>query len=405
VTSRPLGLHPTVTLLAGTHFLVDGFTSIYAPLLPLFIPQMGLSLAAAGTLQMCFMLANAVAQLGFGHVADRWRPRTLVILGPLVAVSALSLVGLASNPWMLGAILVVGGLGAAAFHPPGAALVHRLGQARTGAAMSFYITGGSLGFALGPLVFAPFAERYGLHWTPVLMVPALAALALLLPRVPPIDRVGATGDLAGFRALLPYKRPLTLLYLIVVTRTLTALSFATFMPVMLTRRGISLTDAGIAVGVYFLASSVGGFLGGPVADRWGPRVVILWSLVCAVPFLALAPMQTGWTFVALVSIGGFLLQSTLPVNVTFGQLIAPVSAATVSSLMMGFAWGTGGLSVPLVGMLADRIGIERTLVAMAFVPLASALLALPLPAGRLTRPAAVSSPIGRAAQAGEDVAR
>ena len=29
---------------------------------------------------------------------------------------------------------------------------------------------------------------------------------------------------------------------------------------------------------------------------------------------------------------------------------------------MGFAWGTGGLSVPLVGMMADRFGIERALV-------------------------------------------
>ena len=405
MTPRPFGLHPTVVLLAGAHFLVDGFTNIYAPLLPLFIPQMGLSLAAAGTLQMCFMLANAVAQLGFGHVADRWRPRTLVVVGPLIAVSTLSLVGLAPNPWVLGVILIVGGLGAAAFHPPGAALVHRLGRARTGFAMSFYITGGSLGFALGPLLFAPFAERYGLRWTPLLMVPALAALALVLPRVPPIEDIADTRDLAGFRALLPYRRPLTLLYFIVVTRTLTALSFATFMPVMLTRRGISLTDTGIAIGVYFLASSVGGFLGGPIADRWGPKAVILWSLVFAVPFLALAPMHTGWTFVALVSVGGFLLQSTLPVNVTFGQLVAPISAATVSSLMMGFAWGTGGLSVPLVGMLADRIGIERTLVAMAFLPVVSALLAVPLPGGRLTRAAAVPPYVGHAAPAGEDVAQ
>ena len=407
MTARPFGLHPTVLLLAGTHFLVDGFTNIYAPLLPLFIPQLHLSLAAAGTLQMCFMLANAVAQLGFGHVADRWRPRALVILGPLVAVSMLSLVGLASSPWMLGAILIVGGLGAAAFHPPAAALVHQLGQARTGFAMSLYITGGSLGFALGPLLFAPFAERYGLRWTPVLMVPGLALLAFMLPRVPPIESLGDRGDRSGFRALLPYRKPLTLLYLIVVTRTLTALSFATFMPVMLTRRGMSLTDAGIAIGVYFLASSVGGFFGGPVADRWGPRTVMLWSLVLAVPFLALAPMQSGWTFVALVSLGGFLLQSTLPVNVTFGQLIAPISAATVSSLMMGFAWGTGGLSVPLVGMLADRVGIERALVAMAFLPLISALLAVPLPAGRLGHRPVLPPHVGNAGFAGdsEDVAQ
>lgn len=405
MTSRPLGLHPTVLLLAGTHFMVDGFSNIYAPLLPLLIPQLNLSLAAAGTLQMLFMIANAVAQLGFGHIADRWRPRALVIGGPLVAVSILSLVGLSSSAWMLGAILVVGGLGAAAFHPPAAALVHRLSGERKGFAMSFHITGGSLGFSLGPLIFAPFAERYGLHWTPLLMIPSLAMLALVLPRVPPIERLGERGDLSGFRALLPYRKPLTLLYLIVVTRTLTALSFATFMPVMLTRRGMSLTDAGIAIGVYFFASSVGGFVGGPLADRWGPRNVIIWSLVLTVPFLALAPMHTGWMFVVLVSVGGFLLQSTMPVNVTFGQMIAPISAATVSSLMMGFAWGTGGLSVPLVGMLADRIGIERTLVAMAFVPLTSALFAIPLPGGTLGHTPARASNAGHAETIGGDVAQ
>ena len=403
--SRPLGLHPTVLLLAGTHFVVDGFSNIYAPLLPLLIPRLNLSLAAAGTLQMCFMMANAVAQLGFGHIADRWRPRALVIGGPLLAVSILALVGLASSPWMLGKILIVGGLGAAAFHPPAAALVHRLSGERKGFAMSFHITGGSLGFSLGPLIFAPFAERYGLHWTPFLMIPALAVLALVLPRVPPIERLGERDELSGFRALLPYKKPLTLLYLIVVTRTLVALSFATFMPVMLTRRGMSLTDAGIAIGAYFFASSIGGFFGGPLADRWGARNVIIWSLVLAVPFLALAPMQTGWTFVALVSLGGCLLQSTLPVNVTFGQMIAPISAATVSSLMMGFAWGTGGLSVPLVGMLADRIGIERTLVAMAFLPLTSALFAVPLPAGRLGHTPARASSVGHAETTGGEVAQ
>ena len=84
-------------------------------------------------------------------------------------------------------------------------------------------------------------------------------------------------------------------------------------------------------------------------------------------------------FVLTLAIGGLFLQSTLPVNVTFGQSLAPVSAATVSSLMMGFAWGMGGFSVPFVGMLADRYGIERTLVGLAITPLFAAACALPLP--------------------------
>jgi MFS transporter, FSR family, fosmidomycin resistance protein len=382
VKFRPFGLHPTILLLASTHFLVDGYGNMFAPLLPLLIPKLNLSLAAAGTLASCYQMANSVAQLGFGHLADRWRPRLLLLAGPLVAVSVLSLVGPAPNVWALGAVLIVGGLGGAAFHPPAAAAVHRLAGHQQGLAMSFHITGGSLGFALGPLLFAPFADRFGLGSMPLLMLPALALLAVFLRSVPPMNRLHEQHEVAGFGALKPYARPLTLLYFIVVLRTLTAISFSTFMPVMLTRRGMSLSEAGGAVATYLFAASIGGFLGGPLADVWGARRVIILSLVLAVPFLAVAPTLSGWTFVGVLSLGGFLLQSTLPVNVTFGQMIAPISAATVSSLMMGFAWGTGGLSVPFVGMLADRIGIERTLVVMAFVPLAAAALALPLPPGK-----------------------
>jgi FSR family fosmidomycin resistance protein-like MFS transporter len=278
---------------------------------------------------------------------------------------------------VLAAILIVGGLGGAAFHPPAAALAYRLGGARPGLAMSVHITGGSLGFSLGPLLFAPFAQRYGLEWTPLLAVPGLIAVGFLLSRVPHVDFPQAAHG--GIRALQRYARPLTFLYLIVVLRTLTSIAFATFMPVMLTRQGRSLSYSGTAVAAYLFASGIGGFLGGPAADRFGPRRVIALSLVLAVPFLLAASLTSGWAFIVLVAVGGFFLQSTLPVNVTFGQALAPVSAATVSSLMMGFAWGSGGLSVPFVGMVADRIGIEATLQGLSLMPLAAAALALPLP--------------------------
>ena len=379
MTVSRLRLHPTILLMASAHVMVDGYGNIYAPLLPLLIPKLGLSLAGAGTLTMLFQLSASVAQIGFGRLADRWRPRVLVMAGPVLSVSVLSLIGLARSAPVLAAILVVGGLGAAAFHPPAAALAHRLGGERPGLAMSVYITGGTLGFSLGPLMFAPFAERFTLGWTPVLALPGLLVVAFFLTRVPPMPLHASSSG--GLRMLAPYAKPLGLLYAIVVLRTLTAISFATFVPVMLTRRGLSVSEAGGAVALYLFASGIGGFLGGPSADRWGARGVIAWSLAAATPFLFAAPCLTGWQFVIVLAIGGFFLQSTLPVNVTFGQAIAPVSAATVSSIMMGFGWGTGGLSVPLVGMVADRIGIEPTLSSLALIPVVAALLTLPLPSG------------------------
>ena len=144
-----LGLHTSIWKIASTHVVVDGYTNIYAPLLPLLIPHLNLSLATAGTLAMCFQMANSVSQLGFGALADRWRPRLLVMAGPLLAVVVLSFVGLATTPLMLGIILVVGGLGGAAFHPPAAALVYRMADHRKGLAMSAHLSGGSLGFLGG----------------------------------------------------------------------------------------------------------------------------------------------------------------------------------------------------------------------------------------------------------------
>src|SRR3954447_15342719 len=93
-TALRWGLHPTVLLMASAHMMVDGYGNILAPLLPLLIPHLGLSLAGAGMMTMLFQLSASVAQVGFGHLADRWRPRLLVMAGPVIAVSILSFVGL-----------------------------------------------------------------------------------------------------------------------------------------------------------------------------------------------------------------------------------------------------------------------------------------------------------------------
>ena len=122
-----LRLHPTILLMAAAHLMVDGYGNIYAPMLPILIPRLKLSLAAAGTLTMLFQMSASVAQVGFGHVADRWRPGVLIRVGPVVSVVVLSLIGIATSRETLAVILICGGLGAAAFHPPAAALAHRLG--------------------------------------------------------------------------------------------------------------------------------------------------------------------------------------------------------------------------------------------------------------------------------------
>jgi MFS transporter, FSR family, fosmidomycin resistance protein len=375
---KRFGLNSTIWATASTHFVTDCYGNMFAPLLPMLIPQLGMSLKTVGVLAMCFQLATSVSQLGFGTLADRWRPRVLLIGGPIVSVVVLSLIGSSTSTAMLAAILLIGGLGGAAFHPPAAALVHSVSGDRKGLAMSTHISGGSLGFALAPLVFAPAIVWMGRSMAWFVAIPGLVALTytLRLIRKVPIPR---KQEQQGWRHLRPYAKPLALLYFIVVLRTLTANSLSVFLPVLLTQQGMGVGEASAAVSFYLFLSTVGGFLGGPLADAYGPRRVIIWTLLASVPFLLLGQLASGWTLTLLISVGGFLLQSTLPINVTFGQQLAPVSAATVSSLMMGFAWGVGSLLAPVVGVVGDAWGLNVALSITAVVPVLAAAFALPLP--------------------------
>ena len=175
-------------------------------------------------------------------------------------------------------------------------------------------------------------------------------------------------------------RPLGLLYTIVVLRTLTANSLSVFLPVLLTQQGMGVSEASAAVTAVSLRQQ---------HRRLSRRSAAPTSTVHAASssgrswrrcrFSCSAQLASGWTLTVLVSIGGLFLQSTLPINVTFGQQIAPVSAATVSSLMMGFAWGVGSLLAPVVGLLGDRLGLQTTLAITAVVPLLAAMVAVPLP--------------------------
>jgi MFS transporter, FSR family, fosmidomycin resistance protein len=390
---KRLGLHATVWATASTHFVVDCYGNMFAPLLPLLIPQLNLSLKTVGVLAMCYQLASSVSQLGFGTLADRWRPRVLLMGGPILSVVVLSALGTSTSTTMLATLLLVGGLGGAAFHPPAAALVHNVSGGRKGLAMSTHISGGSLGFALAPLVFAPAIVYLGRSWAWLVAIPGLLALTYTLRLIRRVD-IPRKHTAEGWSHLRPYAKPLSLLYMIVVLRTLTANSLSVFLPVLLTRQGMHVTEASAAVSLYLFVSTVGGFLGGPMSDRYGARRVIMWSLIAAVPFLLVGQLATGWTLTLLIAVGGFLLQSTLPVNVTFGQQIAPVSAATVSSLMMGFAWGVGSLLAPVVGVLGDRLGLNVALSMTAVVPLFAALFALPLPRTVPAHTTSEPSPLG-----------
>jgi FSR family fosmidomycin resistance protein-like MFS transporter len=128
------------------------------------------------------------------------------------------------------------------------------------------------------------------------------------------------------------------------------------------------------------AGALGGIMGGNLADRFGGRRVIIFSMIASVPFLVLFVFSTGWLSTAGLALGGLTLLFTNPVNVVMGQELAPAQAGTVSAMMMGFAWGTSGLLfIPLTGWISDIYTMQTAFIGLVLFPLIGFFLALKLP--------------------------
>ncbi|MCS7078548.1 MAG: MFS transporter [Chloracidobacterium sp.] len=151
------------------------------------------------------------------------------------------------------------------------------------------------------------------------------------------------------------------LYVITVVRAANQLLINAYYPFILQAQGASLVQIGNALTIFLLAGGVGGLAGGFMAERLGGRAVTILSGVTSGPLLAaafLAPAH--WTPV-LLAVGGFALGATIPVNVAMAQELVPQRTATVSALMMGFAWGVGSLAPracePLTAIVGGYHGV------------------------------------------------
>jgi fucose permease len=89
------------------------------------------------------------------------------------------------------------------------------------------------------------------------------------------------------------------------------------------------------------------------------------------PFLLVFSLVPGkWVYAATILAGGFNMAS-LPLGVVMAQKIAPKGRSMVASLMMGLAFGTGGIFSPIVGKLGDIFTIQSVLMLLVCIPVLS----------------------------------
>ncbi len=371
----------TLTLFCVAHFIIDLYSGALGALQPLLIAPFHMNFTEAGILAGVLSFSSSVLQPCWGYLSDRFHSRLFTALAPAVAGIFISSLGWAPNYGMLLAMVFLGGAGIASFHPHAASnTTHGITRKRA-RAMAIFISSGTAGLAVGPTYFSAVSGRLGLLGTHWAALPGVALSVVLLLFLRPAHHAIQARPHFDWEPLRAVRKPMTILFLLVFIRSIVQINFTQFLPLYLhTERGYSLTSASLNLTLYLGTGAIGGVIGGNLADRFGGRRVILFSMIASVPFLALFVFTSGWISTVALATGGLILLCTNPVNVVLAQQLAPSQTGTVSALMMGFAWGTAGLVfIPLTGWISDLFSMQTAFTALTLFPLLGFLLALKLP--------------------------
>jgi FSR family fosmidomycin resistance protein-like MFS transporter len=378
---------------AALHCLVDLVAGTLNPLWPLMEGHYHLNQWQAPGLFFLWQMTTSICQFFFGMWGDRFNSRWLLWAGPLAAVICLGSVGLTHSPILLAQLLVISGLGIAAFHPEGAALAGSCAPENRSRAMSIFTMGGFIGQSIGPYLSGNVVKWLGMPGLAWGILFGLIALLILAPLG--IRAMSGTGAASRKNAGPPVRLsqlfrgrewPVALVLIIGSLRIIAAAGVPILLSFLLKARGNTEAEIGFVQSAFMFGIGLGGLTCATLLRRHHERAILWICPLLVTPILLVVPWTEGWTLACLSSATGLLLGISLPVLVSRGQELMPDSPRIASSITMGVSWGVGGGVVSIVLFMCRYGGrFEPAFAAFAVATLASSVLCVWLPETKIAK--------------------
>jgi FSR family fosmidomycin resistance protein-like MFS transporter len=384
---------PILIALSLTHGLNDVLQSMIPALYPLLQETYALTFAQVGLITLAFQVTSSLLQPLLGYLTDRrpW-PYAMVVGMGCTLTGILGLAYASSYPMVLVSAAMVG-LGSAVFHPEATRMARHAAGGRQGLAQGVFQVGGHMGYAIGPLLAALIVVPNGQTSLAIMSIVALFAMGVMgwtVARYAAMRQEQARAAAGGaISAASPYTRMRVILAMLVLvvllfSKNAYSASFTSFYTFYLIERfGIGVQASQVMLFLYLGISAIGVIAGGMLGDRIGRDRVIWFSILGCLPFALLLPhADLFWTAV-LSTVISLIMASAFSSILIFAIDLVPHRVGLVGGLFYGLAFGLGGVAAGLLGLLADRIGIEGVFRLCAWLP-ALGLLAAFLPKPRAT---------------------
>ena len=374
-----------VTLISVAHFLHDAYSTYLPPILPLLIEKFGISLFLSGLLGVIQRIPNLLNPF-IGIMAERVKVRYFVIFAPAVTTVAMSLIGVAPIYIVVAVLLFVSGLSSALFHVPAPVMISKLSGTRNGKGMSFFMFGGELASAVGPLILVAVVEIWGLAGTLKLIPFGLVTSAVLWWRLRKISiqqEVYSSALKIDYMSIFRQFRPvfLNLGGIILFNGALRA-TLILFLPVYLISEGENLWFAGISLAVLQVSGAMGTLLSGSVSDRIGRRTTLLIVTIASPLLMLLFLNSDGALRILSIVLLGVALMSPQSVMLASILDLDTKHKAFVNSIYMTMSFFVSAVMAMVAGAIADQMGLAKTFALFAAMSLAAIFFARRVPSKR-----------------------
>jgi FSR family fosmidomycin resistance protein-like MFS transporter len=386
---RPMTEKRSILGLSAAHLVTDLYTPVLPAILPLLILEYGYPYFIAGLIVTVFQITSSILQPVVGWLYDTRGLTVHISYTVLLSAVFISIIGFIHSYIIIVICAAVGGLAHALFHPSALGTVSRLTKDGTrGRLTSYFVVGGNLGFAIGPVIAGVVVGLFGLSGLGLLVIPGLCTAAILwrtlpVPQSLPREGIGSTAN----RRVTAAAIAIAILVIASAFRSWAIFASIAYFPTYLTQKGLDVVAANALVSGMLFAGVFGQVVGGTLSDHYGRKEYTLIGLLASLPPLYLFLHAEGMVAAIALILFGFCLWSTFSVSVAMAHEMMPQNVGLVSGLMLGLAVGSGGMGVAATGYIADLLSLETAL-SFTIIPIIGAAVLffiLPYPWGVLRR--------------------
>ena len=374
--------------LSGGHLAVDFASGSVPALIPFLSDKFHLGYALSALLLLSATVSSSLVQPLFGFWSDRRGALWLIPGGTLLAALGVGGAAIAPAYAAVLALVFVGGLGVAAFHPEGAKFAAYASGRKRASGMSYFNIGGNTGYALGAFVTAQLVVALGLVGGLVAMAPVFVAALALARAVAYLSSLKPARD--GAAVVVDDgeddRRAMTLLSAVIALRSVAWFTLLAFVPLWLVSLGHSKAAGARLLFLMLLAGALGTLVLGPVADRVGLRRTLTVTQAAIPPLLLTFVYVGGIPGAIALMLTGMCVVGTFGVTMVLSQQYLPRHVGMASGLSVGLAMGIGGIAAVVLGAVADAVDLRVALTICALAPGLGVSFCLRLPGPRRSAP-------------------